>query len=71
MRLNKIASRFNYPLEIYKGNTRLKKTLEDVVSTFKIFIKHWKLFKPIRACIEHFFQINEKRSRLHYLSHVY
>jgi len=57
MRLDKIAGCFNYPLEIYKGNSRLKKTLEDVASTTMIFIKHWKLFKPIRACIEHFFKL--------------
>lgn len=57
MRLDKITGRFNYPLEVYKGNSQLKKTLEDVVSTFTIFIKHWKLFKPIRACIEHFFKL--------------
>jgi hypothetical protein len=57
MRLDKIFGRCNYPLEIYKGNVKLKKLLEDVTSTFKIFMKHWKLFKPIRACIEHFFKL--------------
>ena len=57
MRLSKISSRFNYPLEVFKGNDKLKKILEDIVSTFKIFMKHWKLFKPIRACIEHFFKL--------------
>jgi len=57
MRLDKIFGRCNYPLEIYKGNTKLKKLLEDVTSTFKIFMKHWKLFKPIRAAIEHFFKL--------------
>jgi hypothetical protein len=57
MRLDKIAGCFNYPLEVYKGNSQLKKTLEDVASTTMIFLKHWKLFKPIRACIEHFFKL--------------
>jgi transposase len=63
MRLSKISSCFNYPLEVYKGNNKLKKTLEDVVSTFKIFMKHWKLFKPIRAVIEHFFKLMKSGSR--------
>jgi len=57
MRLDKIAGCFNYPLEVYEGNLQLKKTLEDVTSTTMIFLKHWKLFKPIRACIEHFFKL--------------
>jgi hypothetical protein len=60
MRLSKISSRFNYPLEIYEGNLKLKKILDDVVSTFKIFMKHWKLFKEVRACIEHFFKLMKK-----------
>ena len=29
MRSDKIAGRFNYPLEVYKGNSQLKKTLEE------------------------------------------
>jgi hypothetical protein len=57
MRFDKILGRFNYPLEVFKGNIRLKKLLADLVSTFKIFLKHWKLFKPIRAVIEHFFKL--------------
>jgi transposase len=60
MRINKILSRFNYPLEVYKGNIKLKKILKDIVSTFTIFIKHWKLFKPIRSFIEHFFKLMKK-----------
>jgi len=70
MRLSKISSRFNYPLEVYKGNDKLKKLLEDVVSTFKIFMKHWKLFKPIRACIEHFFKLMKSGARYR-VYHVY
>jgi len=60
MKLSKICSRFNYPLEVYEGNLKLKKVLDDVVSTFKIFMKHWKLFKEVRACIEHFFKLMKK-----------
>jgi len=70
MRLKKICSRFNYPLEVYEGNDKLKKTLEDVVSTFKIFMKHWKLYKPIRATIEHFFKLM-KEGLGHSNYHVY
>jgi hypothetical protein len=51
IRLSKVSSRFNYLLEVYEGNEKLKKILEDVVVIFKTFIKHWKLFKPIRASI--------------------
>jgi len=64
MRLDKIFGCFNYPFEVYKGNIKLKKILEDVVSIFKVFMKHWKLFKPIRVMYRTFFQINEKWSRL-------
>ena len=60
MRLDKILGRCNYPLEVYKGNEKLKKTLEDITSTFSIFMKHWKLYKSIRACIEHFFKLMKK-----------
>jgi hypothetical protein len=70
MRLSKILSNFNYPLEVYEGNDKLKKTLEDVVSTFKIFMKHWKLYKPIRASIEHFFKLM-KEGLGHSAYHVY
>ena len=70
MRLEKISSHFNYPLEAYEGNDKLKKILEDAVSTFKIFIKHWKLFKPIRSFIEHFFKLMKKRSKYH-VYHMY
>jgi hypothetical protein len=60
MKLDKISGRFNYPLEVYKGNLQLKKTVEDVVSVLMAFLKHWKLFKPTRAYIEHFFKLMKK-----------
>ena len=70
MKLNKIFSCCNYLLEIYKGNTKLKKLMEDITSTFKIFLKHWKLFKPIRASIEHFFKLM-KNGVGHSIYHMY
>lgn len=31
MRLDKITGRFNYPLEVYKGNSQLKKTFRRML----------------------------------------
>ena len=35
-----------------------------------IFLKHWKLFKPIRACIEHFFKLMKEKLGYN-IYHVY
>jgi len=70
MKLDKIFSCCNYPLEVYNGNMKLKKLMEDITSTFKIFLKHWKLFKPIRASIEHFFKLM-KNGAGHSTYHMY
>jgi hypothetical protein len=60
MRVSKILSCFNFPLEVFAGKTKLKNLLIDLVATFKMLIKHWKLYKDIRSAIEHTFKLMKK-----------
>ncbi len=60
MKINKILSRFNYPLEFFKIKNRKEDIYKYLVSKFKKLITHWKKFKKIRGKIEDFFKLTKK-----------
>ncbi|OQD59435.1 transposase-like protein [Methanobrevibacter arboriphilus JCM 13429 = DSM 1125] len=61
MKINKILSQFNYPLEYFKVKNKKEDIYKELVSKFKKLITKWKKFKKIRGKIEDFFKLTKKR----------
>lgn len=60
MKINKILSQFNYPLEFFKVKNKKEDIYKELVSKFKKLITKWKKFKKIRGKIEDFFKLTKK-----------
>lgn len=60
MKISKILSQFNYPLEYFKNKNRKEDIYKYLVSKFKKLITHWKKYKKIRGKIEDFFKLTKK-----------